>query len=235
MNSQRSVRHFAEKVLPISAMDSLLSIWRTYYWQTIHWRRKRLLSPRRNRAIIASFLKSGRPIKLELGSSSRPGMEDWIATDINGGGDLSLDLLKPIPFPDNSVDRIYSSHVLEHFSYPSPMLDLLQECYRILKPGGGLSLAVPNARIFLDAYARGETLDRARFCSWDVGLSYKSKIDYVNFIAYMGGDHKHLFDEENLVHVLSDAGFRNVRIRHFDSEVDLEIRRHESIYAEAEK
>lgn len=216
-------------------MNSLLSIWRTYYWQTIYWRRKWLLSPRRNRAAIALILKSGQPIKLELGSGKRSGMENWIATDINGGGDLSLDLLRPIPFPDNSVDRIYSSHVLEHFSYPNPMLDLLRECYRILKPGGNLSLAVPNARIYIDAYTRGEMLDRAQFCDWNVGLSYKSKIDYVNFIAYMGGDHKHLFDEENLINVLGDAGFRNARIRHFDAEVDLEIRRHESIYAEAEK
>jgi predicted SAM-dependent methyltransferase len=162
-------------------------------------------------------------------------MEDWIASDITGGGDIRLDLTQPIPFPDNSVELIYSSHVLEHFSYPIPMIDLLRECHRILKVGGTLSVAVPDARIFLDAYVNPGSFNKARFCSLDVGLSYKSRIDYVNFIAYMGGEHKHLFDEENLVLVLAEAGFRDVRIRAFDPDVDLEVRNHESIYAQAVK
>ncbi|MEK6285221.1 MAG: methyltransferase domain-containing protein [Acidobacteriota bacterium] len=158
-----------------------------------------------------------------------------MASDITGGGDIRLDLTQSIPFPDNSVELIYSSHVLEHFSYPIPMIHLLRECHRILKPGGTLRVAVPDARIFLNAYVDPGSFDKARFCSLDVGLSYKSKIDYVNFIAYMGGEHKHLFDEENLVLVLAEAGFRDVCIRVFDPEVDLEVRRHESIYAQAVK
>ncbi len=69
----------------------------------------------------------------------------------------------------------------------------------------------------------------------DAGLSFKSKIEYVNYMAYMGGHHKHLFDEENLVMVLSDVGFKEVRIRQFDSGIDLESRRYETIYAEGIK
>jgi SAM-dependent methyltransferase len=230
MNRRSQVKHLAETVLPMRAMDSLLSMWRFFYW-----RRRKSINPRRNRDIIKSFLTSGRPIKLELGSAKRPDMEEWIASDITGDGDITLDLTQPIPFPDNSVELIYSSHVLEHFSYPTPMIELLRECHRILKVGGTFSLAVPDARIFLDAYGNPGSFDKARFCSLDVGLSYKSKIDYVNFIAYMGGEHRHLFDEENLVLVLVEAGFRDVGIRAFDPEVDLMVRRHESIYAQAVK
>lgn len=162
-------------------------------------------------------------------------MENWTTSDINGNGDLQLDLTKPIPFPDNSVDKIYSSHLLEHFSYPYPMLDLLRECRRILKPGGVFSVAVPDARIFLDAYHSDEEFDIEKYCSYDVGLTYKSKIDYVNFIAYLGGEHKHLFDSEGLIHAIQKAGFNDVVLRQFDPSIDLSRRRHESIYAEGIK
>jgi predicted SAM-dependent methyltransferase len=204
-------------------------------WRTLYWFQRRQISPRKNKKIVRKLVEKKSPIKLELGSPKRLGMEDWIASDINKGGDIQLDFTQPIPFPDNSVDCIYSSHVLEHFSYPNTMLNLLRECHRILKVGGSLSIAVPNAKIFLDAYACGDLFEKNKYCSYDVGLKYKYKIDYVNFIAYMGGDHKHMFDEENLVGVLEEAGFGKAKIRDFDPSIDLEVRRHESIYAEGIK
>lgn len=225
-----TIKRWAEVSLPSSVLNATVALWRKVYW----WRRKRI-SPRRNRRVVAEILRRGGAIELELGSGKRPGMEDWIASDIGGGGDIQLNLTQPIPFPDNSVDRIYTSHVLEHFSYPSPMLDFLRECKRILKKGGSLSIAVPDAGIFLDAYMHPDSFEKEKYCTWDVGLSYKNRIDFVNFIAYMGGDHKHMFDEENLMSVLKEAGFRDVRIRGFDPEVDLQYRQHESIYAVALK
>lgn len=193
--------------------------------------RRATISPQGNRRAIKHYLESHSPAKLELGSGKRTGMEDWIASDIGGGGDIQLDFTQPIPFPDNSLDIIYSSHVLEHFSYPHPMRDLLEECRRILKPGGAFSIAVPNARIFLDAYSNPSAFKPDQYCTYDVGLTYRTRIDYVNFIAYMGGDHKHMFDEEGLLAVLTDGGFKEVRLREFDPTVDLPVRKHESIYA----
>ena len=213
-------------VVPAPVAERGLALWRRAYWKSRASR-----SRRGNRASIARLLEAGRPIRLELGSPRRAGMEDWVASDINGGGDIALDLSDPIPFPDNSVQRIYSSHVLEHFSYPRPLLDLLRECHRVLEPGGEIGVAVPNARIFLEGYLNADGFERGRFCTHDVGLSYKTRIDYVNFIAYMGGDHKHMFDEENLIVVLAEAGFRNVRLRDYEPPLDLAVRRHESIYA----
>lgn len=56
--------------------------------------------------------------------------------------DADVDISKPLPWDDNSVDFILIEHVWEHISGPDA-LRCLDECYRILKPGGVLRLCVP--------------------------------------------------------------------------------------------
>ena len=60
-------------------------------------------------------------------------------------------------------------------------------------------------------------------------------MDWVNYVAYMGGEHKYMFDQENLLHILKMNGFKNVRQREFDPEIDMPERRFESLYAQGEK
>jgi predicted SAM-dependent methyltransferase len=225
-----ALRAYLFRVLPKSVADWLLRAWRAFYW----WNKKRI-RPGKNRRLVRKIVAGRAPIKLELGSWRRPGMEDWITSDINGGGDLHLDLTRPMPFPDDSVERIYSSHLIEHFLYPTPMLDLLRECKRILKLNGLLSVAVPNARPYLNAYIDDSDFDKEKFCNHEVGLTFEARIDYVNFVAHLGGEHKHLFDENNLLLILKEAGFSDVRLRNFDPSLDRDDRRHDSIYAEGRK
>jgi len=54
-----------------------------------------------------------------------------------------MSVLKSFPFPDGSVEAIYSSHMLEHL-YFSDAQAVLRECHRVLQPGGVLRLALPN-------------------------------------------------------------------------------------------
>ena len=218
------------RFLPAGPRALVQRMWRRWYW----WNAKRL-RPGQSARFVSRLLASGRPIKLELGSSARPGMEDWVAIDLAPGADLRVDLTKPLPFPDSSVERIYSSHFLEHFNYPAPLLDILRECRRVLKPGAELSAAVPNARLYLEGYFHPETFDHTKFCRWPVGLTYENRIDVVNFIAYLGGEHKVLYDEENLPRIIAEAGFRDVRLREFDPSIDMAERQHESIYVQAVK
>jgi predicted SAM-dependent methyltransferase len=190
---------------------------------------------RKNKATIDLLLRDGMQILLELGAGGHRRLKGWTTVDLWGDCDLILDITKPLPFPDNSVDKIYSSHVLEHFTYPNPLSRILAESVRILKPGGIFSVAVPNARLYIEAYLNPQGFRLERYCRFDTGLTYKAKIDYINCIAYMAGHHKHMFDEENLPMVLKGAGFGDVKLRDFDPSLDLEARREGTIYAEAQK
>jgi SAM-dependent methyltransferase len=62
---------------------------------------------------------------------------------------VAWDLRKGIPFPDASFEVVYHSHVLEHFQRREGG-GLMRECFRVLKPGGVLRVAVPD----LEAIAR---------------------------------------------------------------------------------
>lgn len=187
-----------------------------------------------NRRFVNRLIASGQPVFLEIGAGRKPGGRSWVTADLCDGADIRMDLLEPFPFPDQSVDLIYSSHVLEHFS-TRELESILQECLRVLKPGSKISVCVPNAVIYVDAYLNPKSFDTEGCCGYKPAYDFYSSIDYLNYVAYMGGQHRHLFDLENLLAMLSKNGFRNARERTFDSEIDLAERKHESIYAEAEK
>ena len=61
------------------------------------------------------------------------------------GLNVSLGPLEDLHYPNDHFDAICMSHVIEHVHDP---IRLLQECHRILKPGGQLSLITPNAQSF---------------------------------------------------------------------------------------
>jgi 2-polyprenyl-3-methyl-5-hydroxy-6-metoxy-1,4-benzoquinol methylase len=60
----------------------------------------------------------------------------------NQGLDVRLGTLDEQSYDDGSFDAIVMNHVIEHV--PDP-LRLLESCKRVLKPGGKLVLATPNA------------------------------------------------------------------------------------------
>lgn len=65
---------------------------------------------------------------------------------------LRAELIKDdgiFPLSDKSMDACVLDNVLEHVQYPKQLLD---ECWRVTKPNGGLIIAVPGRRGFsLDA------------------------------------------------------------------------------------
>lgn len=172
-------------------------------------------------------------IFLELGSGAKMGANGWTTVDLQGA-DILHDLRNGIPLPDNSVNRIYTSHMFEHIPYKSLVL-FLKECSRVLKVGGELSVCVPNSGLYIKSY-----LEKRQFKA-EVGryepalVDTGSFLDQVNYICYMDGLHHYMFDEENLINTIKKAPFSTVNLRKYDPEVDLESRDFESVYATAVK
>ncbi len=96
-------------------------------------------------------------------------------------------------------------------------------------------MCIPNAKIYLEAYVAGKTLPLSEYFLYEPAYNDTTRIDYVNYMAYMDGEHKYMFDEENILYILKSKGFQNVRLRQFDPNLDMKERDYESIYAEGEK
>lgn len=80
---------------------------------------------------------------------------DWPTEHYDYTPDIVHDLRsnKRIVLPDRSVSIIYISHVIEHI--PDESVDtLLANCYRLLKEGGILRIAVPDKDLLDAAYKR---------------------------------------------------------------------------------
>jgi predicted SAM-dependent methyltransferase len=171
--------------------------------------------------------------KLEIGSGPIK-KKDFVSSDINLRTDYPFDLRLGLPFPPDSIDMIYAEHVFEHFDYTT-LANLLRDCFKVLKPGGVLSAAVPDAGIYLKAYADDSNFNHREYSKYDFGLTYRYRIDYVNYIFYMGGHHRYMFDKESLVLILKDAGFKDAKLREFDPDIDQREREYESIYITGSK
>lgn len=66
---------------------------------------------------------------------------------------MAYNLLKGIPFKDNTFDIVYHSNVIEHFSKEEAP-KFLKECYRVLKPNGIIRIAFPDLEQIVFHYMR---------------------------------------------------------------------------------
>lgn len=92
--------------------------------------------------------------KLNLGCGNKYSL-NWTNVDFHSDSSsvISCNLLQPLPFPNNSFDAVYSSHLLEHFS-KEDALKIMYECFRLLKPGGIVRMVVPDLEYTCREYLR---------------------------------------------------------------------------------
>lgn len=138
-----------------------------------------------------------------------------------------LNLSRKLPFKNNSVKAIFSSHVLEHLNIEVTEA-LLQEVYRILEPGGYVRLVLPDLEWALRLY---DKKDPRRFLE-------------VVFENTQGGleknQHKWMFTAEYTATLLRKAGFESVsnmsfRKSEYEPFIALDNRPENSFYIEARK
>ncbi|MCJ8347759.1 methyltransferase domain-containing protein [bacterium] len=100
-------------------------------------------------------------------------------------------------FEDNSIDLIYSCHVLEHF-HRMKVGKVLKEWRRVLKPGGILRSAVPDFEAICEVYL--ETKDMSVAIGPIMGRQ-----DFLYNIHY------NIFDYKSMEILLLEAGFKSVQ------------------------
>jgi len=129
------------------------------------------------------------------------------------------DLRKKFPWRDNSIDTIYSSHLLEHFSKEEGV-DFLGECYRVLKKYGLIRIVVPDLSVIVSEYINGNI--RADEFVQKLGVLYgncyyrslKRKLS-----PFIGFPHKCMYDTKTLLIIMTEIGFEIENKKPFESDI----------------
>lgn len=120
---------------------------------------------------------SNKQIKLNIGCGRdyRPG---WKNIDISKAvkAEYYLDIRKDtLPFEAGSVSEIYISGVLEQILENEDLIYAVNECHRVLKPGGIMTVIVPNAKYSI---AHQDPMDIRKFTPETFGYFIKSDRKY---------------------------------------------------------
>jgi predicted SAM-dependent methyltransferase len=206
-----------------------------------------------------------KPIKLNLGCANQI-IEGWVNVDYALGARLVKnpifskinkklkffhlewdnrilvhDLCKRFPFENNSVDIVYTSHTLEHFTKEDGFM-FLKECYRVLKKDGIIRVVVPDLEVFVDKYIAGK-IPADEFVKELNVLSSPSDLRGLKkaITTMISFPHKCMYDHKALLNNMREVGFDAKRRLPFDSNIDdirtieLESRTHEAVIVEGIK
>lgn len=126
-----------------------------------------------------------RKLRLNIGSGKHE-LKGYVSVDRCFGLEAY-----PLSYDDETVDEVYASHVLEHFSHRETHL-VLADWFRVLKPGGEMYLSVPDFRKI--------STDDPRWFLYLMG-SHSDENDY----------HKAVFTEESLSIAMQFVGLVNIQ------------------------
>src|SRR5258705_179112 len=106
-------------------------------------------------------------VRAHLGPGQRNYLEGWINVDANrftARCDVWADLRNKLPFRTNTVDAVYSHHMIEHL--PDELLEFhFREVFRCLRPGGAFRIGGPNADSATQKFLEGDRASTATACS----------------------------------------------------------------------
>ncbi|MEM9364716.1 MAG: methyltransferase domain-containing protein [Planctomycetota bacterium] len=125
-----------------------------------------------------------------------------------------VNLLKKLPFQDESVEAVYASHVWEHLYYCEAE-HATAEVFRILSPGGTLRLAVPNLHDYVCDYMQSHgSQEAASRLNERLHFRANSRPRRAHQRVYEAltdfHSHKFMYDVESLKRLLTQSGFEQV-------------------------
>lgn len=146
------------------------------------------------------------PLSVHLGPGQKNYIEGWINVDANmftGRCDVWADLRNRLPFRTETVDAMYSHHVIEHL----PDLRFhFGEVFRCLRPGGVYRVGAPNGDSAIAKFLEG---DKAWFGDFpDKRRSIGGRLE--NFI-FCRQEHLTIVTRSYVEELMSDAGFTDIR------------------------
>jgi SAM-dependent methyltransferase len=132
------------------------------------------------------------------------------------------DASRGLDYADASVDRIYSSHFLEHVPNPKAQR-ILAECRRILKPGGIFRLVVPDLLYYAREYVRKteELISKGQ-----IDRSAHDEFLETTYGAYLTrarSHHHYMYDWPTLSKTMESVGFDNIRLCRYQESKDPEL------------
>ena len=183
-------------------------------WPSFSLRRRRKSDSR----TIASYLAGAASPRLQIGSGIN-GLDGWLNTDYFPQSDdlIHLDATAPFPFADNTFDLIFSEHVIEHVPLEGGV-NMIEEAFRTLKPGGRLRISTPPFEFLLKAYTNPQVPLNKKYLDWhletyNADSPARDPLVLVNDYIRMWG-HVFIYDEALLKKLFQRAGF--VDLQSFD-------------------
>lgn len=204
------------KVIPASLKTSLVyrGVRSAYLFRQSDRFRRLRQNFRRDDARVAAYLKTAQEPKLHLGCGGNilPG---WLNTDFypDDPAVIHLDLTASFPVPDDSVDLVFSEHVIEHLPLAGGV-NMLGEAFRVLKPGGRIRISTPSLAALIAIYAEPEATDHRRYLEWhlDTWLAdspVRTPAVVFNDFARNWG-HLLIYDAGTLAAIIEAAGFTGI-------------------------
>ena len=166
----------------------------------------------RARSVWAAEL--GRPLRgprLHLGCGDHR-LEGWVNADLSRtfASGLLADGAKGLPFADRELAFIHCEDLLEHLDFESGIA-MLGDCHRVLQEGGVLRILTPDLRALVEkVYREGDPRELA-WCERELAAS--GPCQAFNAHLRMKGEHRFVYDEQELTRVLRGIGFDVAAVR----------------------
>lgn len=174
--------------------------------------------------LVANLPKIFHLIAYEFSGSKNFYKKEEYCNTLENNNFIHHDISFGVPFQNENIDYIYSSHFLEHL-YLKEAKHLLNDCYRVLKKGGQIRISVPDLEHAINLYKKGQ------------GETMLSSYFFMDDESFFG-QHKYMYDFKILSSILEEIGFINITKSSYkhgnfpDIEI-LDSREGESLFIEA--
>ena len=169
-----------------------------------------------DRRIIDEYLNNYRIRKLNIGCGENT-LQGWLNSDCYPKSDkvMYIDATKPFIFKDNQFYYIFSEHMIEHISYQHGM-QMLKECYRVLKSGGKLRVSTPDLSFLINLYRSNKYEIQNEYIQWITDNFIQNAPFYdetfvINIFMREWG-HQFIYDEKILRYSFNAVGFKDVKV-----------------------